>query len=223
MQKDIDDFSNPFDAIEEFENTLSEFTGAPGVILTDSCTHAMELGLRYNKPKMYASIPAHTYLSVPMTLLKLGIDYLHTDEEWDTHYRIQGSDVWDCANYFKKDMFEKNPGLGTKFMCLSFGHGKPLEIGHGGAILTDNKKAYRWFKRAAYDGRNLSVSPWEDQEEFDIGYHYMMRPEDAVKGLNMMSVDKIMDILTDGKDATVNNRGYENYPDLRKIKINNDS
>ena len=209
--KNISDYSNPFEAINEFENALAEYTGASGVVVTDSCTHAIELGLRYRMPKMYATIPAHTYLSVPMTLAKLDISLMYDDEDkWDKMYQIKGSTVYDAAGYFEEGMFQLDNPAQKRIICLSFGHGKPLEIGHGGAILTNDKAAYDYFKTAVYDGRDLSISPWEDQVEFDIGYHYMMRPEDAVIGLNKLANDQI----------TVSKNGYKNYPDLRNIKIN---
>jgi len=211
MKKEISDYSNPYDAVSEFEKELAEFTGASGVIATDSCSHAIELGLRYTMPKLYATIPAHTYLSVPMTLKKLGIEYMMTDEEWDKDYRIEGSIVYDSARRFEKDMFQLDNPNQKKIVCLSFGHGKPLEIGHGGAILTNDKKAYEWLKRASYDGRDLSFDRWIDQKEFVVGYHYMMRPEDAVIGLNKLANNEITDL---------GDKGYKSYPDLREITIN---
>lgn len=207
--KYIEDYENPFDAINEFEDAISEFTGAPGVVVTDSCTHAIELGLRYRRPKMYATIPEHTYLSIPMTLMKLDIDYMFTDDEWDKEYQIKGSIVWDSARRFEKDMFERDPGQ-KKIVCVSFGHGKPFELGRGGAILTDDKAAYNWLKKAAYDGRDLS-KPWQEQKEFTLGYHYMMRPEECVAGINKLASNEIV---------TLDKKGYTDYPNLRDITIN---
>jgi len=207
MKRSIKDFKNPFDAITEFEKALAEFTGALGVIVTDSCTHAIELGLRYKTPKLYATIPSHTYISIPMTLMKLNVEFMYTEDKWENEYRIEGSRVYDSANYFEKDMFQ--PELGDRRLtCLSFGHGKPFEIGHGGAILTNDKPAHDWLKRAVYDGRDLSVSPWQDQKEFDMGYHYMMRPEDCVEGLNK---------LASGEFGA---KTKSEYPNLKDITIN---
>ena len=209
--KNINDYENPFDAIEEFEKAIGEFTGAKGVIVTDSCTHAIELALRYKTPKMYATIPTHTYISIPMTLKKLGVEYMFEDTEWENEYRIQGSPVWDCARRFEEGMAtleEHSPAGISKMQCLSFGHSKPLELGRGGAILTNDKQAYEWLKRAAYDGRDLSFDNWEDQKEFEIGYHYMMRPEECVAGLNKLAEGKF-----------VEQTGHV-YPDLRDITIN---
>jgi len=208
--KTINDYENPFDACKEFENALIEFTGAPGVIVTDCCTHAIELGLRYKKPEYYATIPKHTYLSVPMTLHKLDIDFAYRDEEWDKVYRIEGSNVWDAARMFEKDMFRVDRK--TKILCVSFGHGKPLEIGHGGAILTNDRKFYEWARKAVYDGRDFEKYPnWHDQKVFDLGFHYHMRPEDAIIGLNKLSNNDIIDL---------GEKGYKKYPDLSEITIN---
>jgi dTDP-4-amino-4,6-dideoxygalactose transaminase len=81
-----------------------------------------------------------------------------------------------------------------------------LEIGRGGAILTDNKGAYDWFKKASYDGRDLNIHPWQDQKEFQVGYHYMMRPEECIIGLNKLNIQDI------------NNKPYI-YPDISNINI----
>jgi len=185
--KYIEDYTNPYDAIEEFEKELALFAGAPLAVATDSCTHAIELGLLYKKPVMYAGIPAETHISVAMTMARLGIDTLYDDDPWENNYRIEGSLVWDSANHFEENMFECEIGK-RKILCVSFGHGSPLEIGHGGAILTNDKKIHRWLKRAVYDGRNMGQI---DQTEFEIGYHYMMRPEDAVIGLNKLATSEI--------------------------------
>ena len=58
-----------FDDIKRFELALAEFTGAPYVVMTDCCTHAIELCLRYDKIKQCTFTP-YTYLSIPMTMHK---------------------------------------------------------------------------------------------------------------------------------------------------------
>ena len=65
---------NNYDVIAEFEKELSVFTGAPYVVMTDCCSHAIELCMIYEEVR-YCEFPAYTYLSVPMTLLKLDIDF----------------------------------------------------------------------------------------------------------------------------------------------------
>ena len=50
-----------FEIIRKFENEIAEFYGAPFAVGVDSCTHAIELCLRYIKPQKI-EIPT-TYLS----------------------------------------------------------------------------------------------------------------------------------------------------------------
>lgn len=192
--------------MNDFEKALAEFTGAPFVITTDSCTHAIELGLRYQKPKMYATIPKKTHFSVPMTLRNLGIEYMFTDDEWEKEYRIEGSIVWDSANYFEKDMFKVEIGK-SKLMCISFSSASPLNLGVGGAILTNDRKAAAWLTLAANGGRDLDIVCWEDQKEFNIGYQYYMKHADC-EAANLL--------LTAGNF----NKPHYGYPDLSNIVFN---
>jgi dTDP-4-amino-4,6-dideoxygalactose transaminase len=93
-----------------------------------------------------------------------------------------------------------------QLQCLSFGHGKPLEIGRGGAVLTDDVEIYDILSQQRYDGRDLKVSPWEDQKVFKVGYHYKPTIEEAVKGLELLpNIDQ--------------EPKYKEYPDLRNITI----
>lgn len=197
-------YDDPFDALTAFSDKLSDYTGAEYVVLTDSCTHALELCLRYQKTKDVI-LPHRTYLSVPMLMHKLNIRYIfnpHIDWEKDNEHRLVLTNIWDSARKFERDMYQPE-----QMQCLSFGNGKPLQIGTGGAILTDDFKAYTVIKEMAYDGRNLGYKPWSTQELFSVGYHYHMRPEFAVQGLNMLQNNEFQD------------PPKFNYPDLREIKI----
>jgi dTDP-4-amino-4,6-dideoxygalactose transaminase len=90
--------------------------------------------------------------------------------------------------------------------CLSFGHGKPLQIGRGGAILLDDKLAYDIMLQQRYDGRDLDVTPWEEQRTFRIGYHYKPTIEEAEIGIKLLpQIDE--------------QPKYVSYPDLRTIHI----
>ena len=189
-----------FDKIKEFEVALAKFTGAPYAVMTDCCTHAIELCLRYDNIQR-VTFPAHTYLSIPMTMHKLGITYNYNDKLWIGEYQFIGTRVWDSARLLKQDMYR--PG---QLQCLSFGHGKPLEIGRGGAVLTDDVEIYDILSQQRYDGRDLKVSPWEDQKVFKVGYHYKPTIEEAVKGLELLpNIDQ--------------EPKYKEYPDLRNITI----
>ena len=63
-----------FSSLFEFEQALADFTGSPYAVVTDCCTHAIELCLRYQQPS-HCAFTAYTYLSVPMTMRTLGIEY----------------------------------------------------------------------------------------------------------------------------------------------------
>lgn len=190
-----------FDPIYKFEQALGELTGAPYVVMTDCCTHALELCLRYVSPYKVVRIPAYTYISVPMTLRKLDIEYLFEDEEWVGEYQIKETNVWDSARKLQLGMYR--PG---QMQCLSFGYSKPLDIGRGGAILLDDRKAYNTLIKQRSDGRDLRISPWQDQKVFEIGYHYRPTIEEAVRGLELLpKVDQAVK--------------YYKYPDLREIII----
>ena len=133
-----------FEKIAEFESALAKFTGAPYAVMTDCCTHAIELCLRYDKIQRVA-FPAHTYLSIPMTMHKLGITYNYTDKLWTGEYQFIGTRIWDSARLLKEGMYREG-----QLQCLSFGHDKPLSIGRGGAVLTDDVEVYDVFKYQCY-------------------------------------------------------------------------
>jgi len=190
-----------FDAIYKFESALGLLTGAPYVVMTDCCTHALELCLRYVSPYKVVRIPAYTYISVPMMLRKLDIGYILEDEEWIGEYQIKETNVWDSARLLQPGMYR--PG---QMQCLSFGYSKPLDIGRGGAILLDNQQAYETLIRQRSDGRDLKITPWESQKVFDLGYHYRPTIEEAVRALEKLpTVDQ--------------SPKYFKYPDLREIII----
>ena len=192
-----------FDKILKFEQALAEFTGAPYAVMTDCCTHAIELCLRYNRVREVVMTP-YTYLSIPMTMHKLGIKYYYREEEWTGEYRFHGTRIWDSARRLESGMYR--PGT---MQCLSFGHNKPLAIWHGGAILLDDKIAYETILRQRYDGRDLTVAPWQDQKTFHVGYHYKPSIEDAVQGVALLQGVK------EHNPKPV----YVPYPDLRNITI----
>jgi dTDP-4-amino-4,6-dideoxygalactose transaminase len=190
-----------FNKIIEFETALADYTGAPYVISTDCCTHAIELCLRYKEIRE-TTFTAFTYISIPMTMHKLNIQYKLIPEKWIGEYRFYGTDIWDSARRLEKNMYRKG-----SMQCVSFGHTKPLDAGRGGAILLDDKTTYSEISKMRYDGRDLAVSPWINQQEFKIGYHYKMNPEECVRAL-----DKL-------KSLEESIPTYVEYPDCRKVKI----
>jgi dTDP-4-amino-4,6-dideoxygalactose transaminase len=206
----MSDYKDAFLAIKDFELALCDFTGAPYCITTSSCTHAIELALRITHNGSLVSFPAKTYLSVLMTMHILNIPYTLEDVEWKESYPIKGTQVWDCARLLKKNMYQS----GT-IQCLSFGRTKPLQILRGGCILTDNVQIYERAQKMRADGRDLfkysigTDHTWDKQKDFEVGYHYMLRPEDCLTGLN---------ILLDQK-FTPQVESHYDYPDCRTITI----
>ena len=204
------DYKDAFLAIKDFEQVICDFTGAPYCVTTDCCTHAIEIALRISHDRSPVSFPARTYLSVLMTMHKIGIPYQLEDVNWRECYQFKGTRIWDCARLFKKNMYQS----GT-LQCLSFGRTKPLQIGRGGCILTDDQEFYRRASMMRYDGRDIFLysvgteHSWDAQKDFEIGYHYYMRPEDCVTGLNLLEQQQFVEQI----------EKHYNYPDCRTIKI----
>lgn len=203
-------WDQPFDIVRLFENKLSAYTGAPYVTVTDCCTHAIELCLRYERPIDKLQLPKHTYLSLPMTLSKLNIAFEFVDKDWTGYYYLAPTKIVDMAARLDKECY-----IANTHSCLSFGHKKVLEILRGGAILTDNREAHEYFQTARYDGRDINNVPWTKQKEYNIGYHYNLSIEDCARGILLL--DQITNV-TYNKDLFTDCKSY--YPDLSKIKIN---
>ena len=188
-----------FQALFDFESALAEYTGAPYVVVTDGCTHAIELCMRYEQVKE-CQFSAYTYLSVPMTLKHLGIEYTMLDETWSGEYHFKNTRIWDSARRLERNMYR--PGA---MQCLSFGWTKPLQIGKVGAVLLDDPEAYRTMSRQRSDGRDLHI-PWITETELILGWHYCPTLELCVKGLELLPI--------------VESKSQPGiYPDLRKITI----
>ena len=201
----LEDYSNPFQAIFDFEDAVARFTGALYCISTDCCTHAIEIAFRLSDYDKAVTFPAHTYLSVPMTMHKLGIKYEFVDQLWHGGYQFEGTRIYDYARKFEPGMYK--PG---SIQCVSFGFTKPLQIGLGGCILTDDKNLYEEAARMRYDGRDIfQFSSWVTQKKFRVGYHYYLRPEECVIGLNLL----------ESRQFVEQTEKLHNYPDCREIEI----
>jgi len=173
-----------FEKIIEFETALAQFTGAPYAIMTDCCTHAIELCMRYDRVVSCTFTP-FTYLSIPMLMHKLDIEYEYEEgdpAQWVGEYRFLSTRIWDSARRLETNMYRP-----WQMQCVSFGHDKPLPIGGGGAILLDDVDAYRDLLQMRYDGRDLTVSPWVAQQTFRVGYHYRPTIEEAERGLELLN------------------------------------
>lgn len=188
--------------VTEFENKIAEFFGAPYAVATDSCTHAIELCLRFTQSRGFVC-PTHTYLSIPMLANKLGIGLKWKDKKWKDYYHIEPN-IIDAAVLWERESYLKRT-----FMCLSFQYQKHLSLGRGGMILCDDKKAAEQLKKMSYDGRLHGIH-WRDQNINTIGYHYYMTPETAALGLmKLPEAIKNQPRLWSWKD----------YPDLIKMEV----
>jgi len=172
-----------FNQVELFENEIAKFFGAPYAVATDSCTHALELCLRYTQ-RDHITIPTRTYISVPMTCMKLGLEWSWREEEWHDYYYLGFTNIIDAAV-----LWGENAYIPNTYMCLSFQFRKHLNLGRGGAILLQNKEDYDTLKKMSYDGRDLN-RPWAEQDIDTIGYHYYMTPEVAKTGIELLNERK---------------------------------
>lgn len=191
-----------FEVVTKFENQVAEFFGAPYAIAFDSCTHGVEVCLRYtNATKI--NVPKRTYLSIPFLANKLGIELEWREEDWQDYYYLTDN-VIDAAVLWKENSYIPNT-----FMGLSFQFQKHLSLGRGGIILTDNKEAALQLKKMSYDGR-IPNTPWRDQNIDTIGYHYYMTPETAQNGL---------DKLPKAIETTPRQWVVTDWPDLTEMNI----
>ena len=191
-----------FETVNKFEEEIAKFFGSPYAIAVDSCTHGVELSLRYNNVKSII-VPKHTYISIPFLSTKLNLGLNWTDQKWKDFYYVSYS-VIDAAVLWKPNSYVPNT-----FMSISFQYQKHLSLGRGGMILTDNKDAAIQLKKMSYDGR-LPNTPWREQNIDTIGYHYYMTPETAQMGLDKLSTA----IITQPRQWDIND-----WPDLTKMEI----
>jgi len=169
-----------FDIVSEFESKVAEFFGSPYAIAVDSCTHGIELCLRY-KEYNNITIPCRTYISIPFLAEKLNLKWEWKEENWKDYYYLGNTNIIDAAVLWKSNSY-----ISDTYMCLSFQYQKHLSLGRGGMILLDDKDSYKILKKMSYDGRIPNI-PWREQNIDTIGYHYYMTPETAQSGLDKLS------------------------------------
>ena len=191
-----------FETVTNFEKKIAEFFGSPFAVAVDSCTHGIELCLRYNNVKSI-NVPKQTYISIPFLAKKLNLGLEWRTQNWKDFYYISYS-VIDAAVLWKPNSY-----IPKTFMSVSFQYQKHLSLGRGGMILTDNQEAAIKLKKMSYDGRLPNI-PWKEQNIDMVGYHYYMTPEIAEEGLIKLPTA----ILNKPKEWTIND-----WPDLTKLEI----
>lgn len=190
------------ESVGNFEKAVAEFFGAPYAVAVDSCTHGVELALRYTNAEEIL-VPKRTYLSIPFLAEKLNIDRFWKDEDWVDYYYLTYN-VIDAAVLWKPNSYIPNT-----FMGISFQYQKHLSLGRGGVLLMDNSDAANQIKKMSYDGRLPNI-PWREQNIDTIGCHYYMTPETAQLGL---------DKLPKAIETTPRQWVVTDWPDLTKMDI----
>jgi hypothetical protein len=206
---------NPHLETIQFEEALCHYTGAPYAVAVDNCSNAIDMCLKYlNIKDQVITIPSNTYPSVPAEIIlsgnKVRFATKHKNLRWPdkeemaylTKYFIDNSidlkrlkttryltgeyqlypfPVWDSALRFTADMYREG-----QYQCLSFtGQWKIMKLLKAGAILTDDYKAYLWFKRFRFSGRRECSY---HADSFDaLGKNYYLHPIFSTIGLQMIT------------------------------------
>ena len=171
---------NPYRIVQMFEEEVAYYTGATYAVAVSSCTDALLMACAYEKVKdNKVTIPKKTYISVPQSISHAGGIPVFEDIKWKGIYQLKPFPIYDSAKRFTSNMY-----ISGTHMCLSFHLKKPLCIGKGGMILTDNKDAYDWFIKARYEGRCFDEGVTYQNDKIDIeGWNMYMTPEQAARGL----------------------------------------
>lgn len=198
---------NPYNVVADFESRIAEWAGSKYAVAVESGTAAIFLSIQYRKllaPIGRVEIPKHTYPSVPCSIIHAGggVDFI--DENWDGEYELFPLKIWDSALRFKKGMY--HGGL----QCLSFHIKKHLPIGRGGMILTDDEEAYKWLKKARFDGRD--PVPLSEDNFTMLGWNLYMEPSQAARGIQLFETLRDKDL----PDLKVED---QKYPDLSRFPI----
>lgn len=173
---------NPYKIVQMFEEEIASLTGAPFAISVDSCTNALFLVCRYLKVQE-VTIPSKTYLSVPQSIIHAGgtvaFDKREKTNAWSGIYQLKPYPIYDAAKRLQKGMY-----VSGTYMTLSFHIKKNLGIAKGGMILTDDKEAADWFKKARYEGR--SEKNYKEDDITFLGWNMYMTPQQAAHGLALL-------------------------------------
>lgn len=172
--------------VDLFEKKMAEYAGSKYAVSVDNCTDALYLCLKYLKAKGTVTLPSKTWISVPCSVIQSGCKVEFEDREWSGAYQLKPYPIWDGAVRMKRGMYKPNT-----YHCLSFHIRKHIPIGKGGMILTDDKKAYDWFRTVRYEGRTMSDDGinyvmYKDDVIKSQGWNMYMTPEQAARGLELI-------------------------------------
>lgn len=204
---------NPYTIVDELERRLAEWCGSNYCVAVESGTAAIFLSLQWQKYKHGSigevSIPAHTYPSVPCSIIHAGgkVKFHTAAIPWHGEYKLDPYPIFDAALRLKRDMYFGG------FQCLSFHIKKHLPAGRGGAILLDDKEAYEWLKRARFDGRN--PVPLQEDDFTQLGWNAYMEPANAARAIQLFEIYRAK-YPEGADDLKVEEQGY---PDLSKYPV----
>jgi len=194
-------YAKRYKKVDEFEKVIAEFAGSKYAVAVDSCTNALFLCCKYKRVTV-VSIPRFTYPGVACSIKHAGGKIFFTNTKWKGAYMLAPHKIVDSALRFREGMYIKG-----SLYCLSFHWKKHLPIGRGGMILTDDKEAYDWFKRARFDGRREKPL---DKDKFDmLGWNMYLTPDQAERGLELFRYMMEMELMQEDLDVD-----KQNYPDL---------
>lgn len=175
---------NVYSITDAFEEAVCKYTGAKYAIATDSLSNGLQMCLRYeNVSGKTISIPERTYISVPCEILHAGAKVEFEPVNGNNlkgAYQLKPTRIWDSALRFTYNMYIPNTLMGISFSGVY----KPLKLMKGGMILTDDKNAYNWLRKARFSGRN-NCSYLKDKLDM-IGWNFIMPPSTAAMGLYLM-------------------------------------
>jgi len=198
--------SEAYQVVRTFESAVARWVGAKYGVALDNCTNALFLSMEYaTKAGNRILLPARTFISVPMAAIHAGLRPKLVDVPWTGKYRLGtepgGTAIWDSAGQLARDSYEG--GL----MCVSFQYRKPLPIGKGGMVLTDDENAADWMRRARYCGRDQDAAFDFSQVKF-AGWNMTMTPEQAARGLSLLELNPPTRVFRS-----------EEYADLRDVPL----
>lgn len=190
-----------FWVVDDFEEELASYCGAPYAVAVDSCTNALFLAFVLERLGLRGphelTLPAHTYSGVAQAALNAGWSIRWDFSDWQGEYAIPPTRVVDAALDLSPASYE----AGT-LRCVSFHAAKQLPVGVGGAILLDDDDDRLWLRSARMDGRKEGTNEASPQQP---GYHCFMAPDVAARALWMLTALKGEPLPPGRHDA---------YPDL---------
>ncbi len=179
---------DPDSNVQNFEKEFIKTICLPGdednyrVVLTDSCTNAIEACIAFNyyhnlhpKDNVY-HLPNQVYHSV-WSGIKRGnpeAKIKFTEEKFETKYTSFNGISDDSLMQYNKEYNIKEVLKHSDFICISFSRGKiyeNLKFGRGGAIIfkknslylnkllnEENDYVYSWLKRYNHNGRDSNIN-----------------------------------------------------------------